>query len=173
MEFSVSGLLQEPTGARRRYEIDEEIAGIDRNEVKVLAPIVGSITFTHSVQGILVTGELQTQIEAICTRCLSPYALDVVIELEEEFVPSVDIHTGASLPIPSGADPALLINAHHILDLTEVIRQHLVLFQTTCGPCRPDCAGLCPQCGHNLNEGPCDCSTTEIVSPFAVLQELL
>jgi uncharacterized protein len=38
--------------------------------------------------------------------------------------------------------------------------------------CRPDCAGLCPQCGQNLNEGTCDCAKDDIDPRFEVLRRL-
>jgi uncharacterized protein len=39
--------------------------------------------------------------------------------------------------------------------------------------CRPDCRGLCIECGKNLNEGPCDCVVESIDSRLAELKELL
>ena len=93
--------------------------------------------------------------------------------LEEEFVPSVDIWVGASLPISEQVDPGLIIDEHHVLDLSEVVRQYLVIAQTTCPSCRPDCAGLCSQCGQNLNLGQCSCSEVTLDPRLAVLKELL
>ena len=173
MRLNVSDLLRAPTGTQRRYQIDQPIEGIDPEEVRILSPAVGTIVATRTVAGVLITGELRTSIDASCSRCLCPYEASAIIELEEEFVPSVDVHTGASLPITPGTDPCLLIGGQHILDLTEVLRQSLVLCATAVGPCRPDCAGLCLTCGQNLNETNCDCSVPEASSPFSLLKDLL
>jgi len=151
MRFNVAQILKATAGASRRYELDEDISGID-DDLQILSSLSGRVVFTHTLDGILVTGRLSTVLQVACPpRCLEPYPLDVEIDLEEEFVPSVDIWVGASLPISEQVDPGLVIGEHHVLDLSEVVRQYLVIAQTTSPPCRSDCAGLCSQCGQNLN----------------------
>jgi uncharacterized protein len=60
-----------------------------------------------------------------------------------------------------------------VLDLTEVVRQAIFLAIPMSPVCRADCAGLCPQCGQNLNEGQCHC-VSEVVDPrLEVLKQLL
>jgi len=172
MRFNVAQILKATVGASRRNELDEDISKID-DDLQILSSLVGYVLFTHTVDGVLVTGSLSTVLQVACPRCLELYPLDVEIELEEEFVPSVDIRVGASLPISGQVDPALVIDEHHVLDLSEVVRQYLVIAQTTCGPCRPDCAGLCSLCGQNLNLGQCNCSEVALDPRLAVLKELL
>jgi uncharacterized protein len=43
-----------------------------------------------------------------------------------------------------------------------VLRQALLLSLPMQPLCKPDCAGLCPICGQDLNQGPCDCVSVEI-----------
>jgi uncharacterized protein len=43
------------------------------------------------------------------------------------------------------------------LDLTEALREEVFLAVPAFVECRPDCKGLCPRCGANLNDGPCGC----------------
>jgi len=59
------------------------------------------------------------------------------------------------------------------VDLTEEIRQCLLLELPMKPLCRTDCKGLCPQCGHNRNEGPCSCRTEEPEDPWEKLRSLL
>ncbi|MBO7238197.1 MAG: DUF177 domain-containing protein [Elusimicrobiaceae bacterium] len=56
-----------------------------------------------------------------------------------------------------------------IIDIMSIVRQTLALTEDIQFLCDPQCKGLCPQCGKNLNEGPCKCKP-EILSPFAVLK---
>lgn len=56
-----------------------------------------------------------------------------------------------------------------IIDIMSFVRQTLALTEDIQFLCSTDCKGLCPQCGKNLNEGPCNCKP-EILSPFAVLK---
>ena len=172
MRFNVAQILKATTGASRRYELDEDISRID-DDLQILSSLVGSVVFTQTVDGILVTGRLRTVLRVDCPRCLDSYPLNAEIDLEEEFVPSVDILVGASLPISEQVDPGLVINEHHVLDLSEVVRQYLVIVQTTCPPCRTDCAGLCSLCGQNQNLEQCSCSEVTLDPRLAMLKELL
>ena len=107
-------------------------------------------------QGILIRGVLDTAIDATCSRCLSSFSWPLTLDIEEEYFPTTDVISGAPLPLPE--EPGCFtIDEHYVLDLTEAIHQHLLLAIPMKQLCREDCAGLCPNCGHNLNQGPCDC----------------
>ena len=58
------------------------------------------------------------------------------------------------------------------VDLEEVVRTVFVLNLDSKMLCKPDCKGLCCQCGKNLNDGPCDCQK-EPDPRFAALRQLL
>jgi uncharacterized protein len=70
-------------------------------------------------------------------------------------------------------EEAFSIDRNHIVDLSELIRQTLLVNLPLQPLCRAECAGLCPQCGKNLNEGPCDCPTETVDPRFAALESLL
>jgi uncharacterized protein len=126
----------------------------------------------RTLEGILATGWLETTLGLVCDRCLSPYTQKVEIELEDEFKPSIDIVSGASLPVLP-EDEGNLIDDHHILDLHEVVRQRLLISQPPHALCKADCQGLCATCGKNLNEGACDCDSDELDPRWASLRALL
>ena len=107
-------------------------------------------------RGILAKGTLYTELETACSRCLGLFSCPLTLNIEEEYFPTIDIVTGASLPSPE--EPGCFtIDEHNTLDLTETIRQYALLATPMKPLCREDCAGLCPSCGHNLNDGPCNC----------------
>ena len=172
MKFNVAQLLKDSPGASLGYDLDEDITWID-DDLEILAPLVGRIILTRTVSGVLVTGQARTTMRLACPRCLELYERKVSFEFEEEFVSAVDIRTGASIPIPEDADRGMVIDESHVLDLAEPVRQYLVIAQTTCPPCRASCAGLCPECGQNLNLGQCQCSETVTDERFAALKTLL
>lgn len=172
MQFNVAQLLKEPTGGTRKYELDEPLDDLDPQLV-IQAPITGRVKFTKIPQGILATGQLDTVVEMNCNRCLEPFDVPVSFELEEQFRPKIDLQTGAVLPQEEDADEATQISEQNILDLSEVVRQALLLAMPTAAVCRDDCAGLCPHCGKNLNEGPCDCVDDTLDPRWASLRDLL
>ncbi len=107
-------------------------------------------------RSILVKGRLHTKSELDCSRCLSLFSCPLTLNIEEEYFPTMDIITGAPVPLPD--EPGCFtIDEHNILDLTEAIRQYMLLAIPMKPLCREDCAGLCPACGVNLNQAPCNC----------------
>jgi uncharacterized protein len=77
------------------------------------------------------------------------------------------------MKLPPPDDPgSFTIDEHHILDLTEAIRQYIVTAMPMKSLCREDCAGLCPTCGKDLNQGKCGCKQEELDPRWAELLKL-
>lgn len=172
MRYNVAQLLKAPSGQSRQYTLQEDISHLDPDIVP-LTLLAGDIQFLRSADGIFVFGTLHTSLELVCVRCLTSFAWPLEFTLEEEFRPTIDIYTGAALPLPLDDEVATQIDAHHEIDLAEVIRQNLLLAIPLQPLCRSQCAGLCPSCGKNWNEGPCKCHTIEIDPRLKKLQALL
>lgn len=168
LQFNVAQLLKQATGSRRLYDVVAEWSATG-DGLRVAAPLRGYVRFLRIGNGVLVTGQLETVVQLTCSRCLSEYLLPLHLDLEEEFRPTIDIVTGAWLEQEPDQDQANLIDQHHTLDLTEVIRQDIWLNLPPSPVCRPDCQGLCPQCGQNRNEGSCTCPTEAIDPRWASL----
>jgi uncharacterized protein len=172
LQFNVAQLLKETTGAVRNYEIEAEVGNEFDEELKLVSPLTGQVRLLRTGPNILVTGSLEATIEKICGRCLTSFTAPVIIELEEEFYPTLDIITGSPIAQSSEVEEADLIDEQHILDLSEVVRQEFLVKSDTLFYCRPDCKGLCPQCGQDLNLGPCNCEDEVIDPRWAGLQGL-
>ena len=158
MQFNVAQLLKEPTGATRRYELNEKLDGLDP-ELKFLGPLVGAVTLLRTNSGILVTGELSTAVQVTCRRCLEPIAQEVRFQLEESFRPLLEVVTGRYIPPEEFEgeeddleDAALIINERHILDLSEVVRQAIWLAMPMYPGCNWAGAGECPNLSRRLQE---------------------
>ena len=169
MQINVSQLLQEPVGSTREYEIKEaaEIIG-DGQEYN----IQGKCHLLRTHHNILVKCALNTEVELTCSRCLSWFRHPLKIKFEEEFVPTVDINSGALLPSPEEVS-AFTIDELHTIDLMEAVRQYSLMAIPMKALCDEDCAGLCQKCGHNLNQGQCDCPAEYIDPRWSELTKLL
>jgi uncharacterized protein len=133
---------------------------------------MGTVSFLRTDRSILVSVCLSVISTDQCSRCLEPLRTSYSIDFQEEFGPTVDIDTGLRLAPP---DDMFEIDERQTLDLNEAIRQYRLAWQSMKPLCRPDCKGLCPECGANLNLGPCACSvSSEETSPpgLAALQEI-
>ena len=172
LAHNVAELLKSPLGAAREVVVDEPRPRFGP-ELRVTRPVQGTARLLRTQHGVLVRAHLATAVELDCSRCLEPVEREVAIDVEEEFRPSVHILTGA--PLEAADDAALQIDEHHVLDLTEAVRQYVSTALPLQPLCASTCRGLCTTCGKNLNEGPCDCGPEPAApaGPFAALAELL
>jgi len=150
MQINVSQQLKAPIGSIRSYQVSEVVDIGDGSVVQ------GEVRLMRTNRGILAKATLHTEVKATCSRCLSPFNCPLSLNIEEEYFPTTDVVSGTSIPLPE--EPSCFtIDEHHTLDLTEAIRQYVLLATPMKPLCREDCAGLCPHCGHNLNQVPCGC----------------
>lgn len=151
MRINVSQLLKSPIGSVRNYEVREvvSIAGGD-------SMVEGKVMLVRTDRGILAEATLHTEVEVTCSRCLSLFNCPLTLNIEEEYFPITDAASDISLSLP-GEPGCFTIDEYHVLDLTEAIRQYVLLAIPMKPLCRENCAGLCSTCGHNLNQGPCGC----------------
>jgi len=166
MPINVSQQLKAPVGSIRNYDVDETIyiAGSTSR-------VQGKVELTRTNRSILVKGRLHTEVEVSCSRCLSLFRYPRVLNIEEEYFPITDVVSGASLPLPD--EPGCFtIDEHHLLDLTEAVQQYALLAIPMKPLCRQDCAGLCSNCGHNLNQEPCHCLSQQSDSSWSELNKL-
>ena len=166
MRINVSQQLKASMGSIREYEVSEIV-----NLVSGQSMVQGEVGLMRTDRGILARGTLHTDVEVTCSRCLSLFSCPLILNIEEEYFPIADVASGASLLV-SEEPGCFTIDEYHVIDLTEVIRQCALLTIPMKPLCRGDCAGLCPDCGHNLNQGPCHCSPQETEHCWSELSKL-
>ena len=152
LTYNVAALLRSAPGAARTHHVSLPTLEI-ADDVRLAAPVEGDIWLSRTGRSILARGRFQTALVEPCARCLVDTAASVDAEFEEEALPSIDIDTG--LPVDTSDEPdALRLDDHHELDLTETVREAISLAEPLVPLCRPDCRGLCLECGADLNADP-------------------
>ena len=173
MIYNVAQLLKAPVGTVQHVDLDDaDELELRDGEATLAGPVTGEVRLHRTNQGIYVDGTARVPVELQCTRCLKTYTTTVTFPLREQFYPTIDVISGLPVAVPDD-ELAFTIDRNHLLDLREAIRQNLVLALPMKTLCREDCKGLCPQCGHDLNDGPCACEPDTVDDRFSVLQELL
>jgi uncharacterized protein len=99
---------------------------------------------TRTPQGILVQVKMQAEFTLECARCLTDYPQVLNIEFTELYAFSQRFVTESGLLMPESGR----------IDLEPLVREYMLLEIPINPQCRPDCAGLCPFCGENLNDDP-------------------
>ena len=113
--------------------------------------------------GIVVTGAVGTAWEGECRRCLQTARGNVRAEVREIYRPHPPGEPADEETYPLGADH---------LDLRPLARDAILLALPVAPLCRPDCAGLCPSCGADLNVDRCDCPPARSDLRWAALDAL-
>ncbi|HEY8731238.1 MAG TPA: DUF177 domain-containing protein [Candidatus Limnocylindria bacterium] len=156
MLINVAPLLKQPLGTR--VDIDIAEAPIDprgENAGLLDASIVdvdALIHATHTNPGAYFEGSADAHIAAQCARCLTPIDAPVHAEFAEQYYATLPVETGVALVEPPF--DAKTIDSDFRVDLTDLLREELILVTPVAALCRPDCAGLCLVCGDDLNERP-------------------
>lgn len=127
------------------------------------------------IQGVLVVDNLDSRfllngtIEAMgpvcCGRCLEDFELSWDVPVEIMVLRDLDTDEGEG-------DSLVIRQTTGEVDLTEALRESLILAFPAAAVCRPDCQGICAQCGKDLNTGSCGCAQEEVDPRWAGLDAL-
>ena len=158
---NVAGLLREPPGTVRAVALEVPATGFDPS-LPLAGPVRGVVRLQRTNRGLLVSGPITTSVWRTCVRCLDDFVADTAITINEEFLPSVDVGSGAPLPVDATDADVRRIDAHHELDLGPIVGEELVMAEPMHAVCRPDCPGLCPGCGRHLDVGRCECDVASL-----------
>ena len=141
-------------------------------------------TLMYAEGTINLRGVATAKVVSRCYRCLEDAECEVVAELDDAFVREAS---------PANSDlytfEATSGSGAYSISLEEPVRSALILELPMRILCSEDCKGLCTQCGHNLNEGPCSChkgagyasdnedvgsaEVPEVISPFSALKTIV
>ena len=166
MKIDLSDIAGTP-GARGRYSISERLDSTEG--FAGVGPVTGEITVENTGSLLLVRGRLQARVRCSCKRCLSEFDRALAVEVEEEFATE---STDRDIETVDRDEPEAAAISHYVLDVSDLVRQQIAVSAPMAPICRSDCRGLCPQCGRNLNEGPCDCGPQLSNSRWEKLRDL-
>lgn len=141
-------------GERYRGELPKEILEMGDSELVAPAGGVGYDLFVQLLGSeLLVRGRLWLRLRCVCVRCAAEFESGAA---DDEFTASVEI--------PDGTD---------FLDLTEEVREAIILTLPGYPVCREDCKGLCVTCGADLNKVTCSCGKAGREGRWSALDTLM
>ncbi|HEY8464678.1 MAG TPA: DUF177 domain-containing protein [Bacillota bacterium] len=124
------------------------------------AKVEGKVTNTG--KGFLVEAKVQFNYQASCSRCLTEFTADCCFEVKEEFVKG-----------DHASDETVYGFSGDSIDLTECLRDQIILALPMKFLCTPECKGICPECGKNLNLEVCHCRSEQTNHQFEILKNFL
>ena len=131
MKIQVSRVSEE--GRRERATYDPASLDMDRDDIHLAEPFEVDAFVTKMDEELVVTADIRCPLRLSCARCL------------EEFTSAVQ----------ANAIFTYQVRPADVVDITDDIRQEIILGYPVIPICRPDCRGLCRVCGQNLNIAAC------------------
>jgi len=144
-----------------------ERLGLDTIAVSGGEPVELDLRLESVTEGVYVSGTVSATLTGECSRCLDELTDEVTVEIGELFAypDSVTDETTESDELPRVVDD-------HI-DVEQTVRDAVVLALPLAPLCRPDCPGLCPECGEKRADLPPDHGHETLDPRWAALRERL
>lgn len=142
-----------PEGAMETGEDPADVLELEHEHgIRAAGPVRYALRLQLVSHELVARGKVEAKVEAQCARCVRWFAQDVV---EPDFCEAVAV-------------PDLDAS----VDLTPLLREAILLALSAHPVCRPECKGLCPRCGADLNEGPCRCPPVADVHGWSALDDI-
>jgi len=149
----------------RSLEASPEEIGLDNRFSKTIHL---EATLEKTSRQLFLQVELKTGGVFACDRCLDEVEKEIVTTYHMMYLTDDQGAIGKDVEEVQVISP----DANHI-DLNEDVRQFAILALPQKMLCRENCAGLCANCGTNLNRATCDCRKEEVDARWAGLKGFL
>jgi uncharacterized protein len=160
--------LEEQSGRfAHTYRADELV--LDDEHVRLVEPpqITGRIR--RSGHEVRLEGQITARAEVDCDRCLKQVTVPIETSFDVTYVPASDYVERDAAELQE-EDLGVSVYEDEVIDMDELVREQVLLTLPTRALCTEDCKGLCPVCGTNRNESPCECEPKEVDPRWGALK---
>jgi uncharacterized protein len=144
LRINVGFLRHQSIGHSRDILFDVPLIQVEPDED--ILDLKGKARLSRTPQGLLLEGEFSGKMRADCVRCLAEFLQPLKTSFSELYAFDKKSVTESELIIPDDAN----------IDLGPLVREYLLIEMPINPLCRPDCKGLCPICGEDLNLTTCE-----------------
>ncbi len=149
---------------------------IDSDECEFLSPITAALRAQQIGVMVEIAGHIATRARLTCGRCLqgfeTPLKSSFTLTYTQAEPDPEQSATGQQERELTAEDIGLIHYQGEEINLKNEIQEQVVLAFPLRVLCRPDCRGLCSQCGADLNTEDCNCDPSPPAGKFAVLKNL-
>jgi uncharacterized protein len=146
-------------GARTfKFSMDRDCwrpKGVNERVMDLNSPLIVNARIFRTGDKYVLDGDLEGSIQVMCDRCLEYYQRDVRTDFRLFLVRSPDREKAEIELLEEDMEVDFIRDEE--IDLDEIIQEQLYLSLPIKSLCMEECLGLCPICGHNLNNGACQC----------------
>lgn len=162
LRLNARELLRQP-GLQKALDVSLSAADLGVDDERITGDVTVDLLATSNIDGVVVDGTITMPWRAPCRRCLAEVVGTARIDVDEVYQDPSDVSVADDDAFPIEGDQ---------IDLVPAVREALLLELPDDVLCRDDCAGICPVCGIDRNQGTCDCDTTVRDERWAALADL-
>jgi len=147
---------------RLSFELDIEELGGTSHEVsenpsfrELVGPIGVKLSIIRTGSKLMVSGRIAFTADLQCALCGKGFRRSFSEQLASEFIEEGD--AAAANKELDWEDLNQDLVQGNVLNLIGLVHDAIHLAIPIAPKCRPDCKGVCPVCGADLNEGTCRC----------------
>ena len=144
---------------------------VEDSDLRLIGPAEISGRIRRKGDEVELVGQLQTKFETVCARCLKPVTIPLAAHFDERFATAVSWGAEEQHELAS-EDLNLSVFDGEAIDLSQLVREQLLLAKPAQVLCREDCQGLCPVCGADMNINACECEAQQVDSRWEKLKDL-
>jgi uncharacterized protein len=143
----------------------------DPFQMQLVRPLNVDLEIQKRSDHIRVQGRLAGTLQVACHRCLNSFAWTLNEPVEVFLVPEDQMSEAEELELES-RDLEYEFFDGAVIEIDQLVAEQIFLALPVKLLCSDECLGLCPRCGANLNEAPCDCEKRSGDAPFSALKAL-
>jgi DUF177 domain-containing protein len=137
----------------------------DHPECPLVRDIEVAGTLRKNGVDVYLSGEIQTELSVICTRCLEPFQFPIQCKVTAHYAPRSEPDKEHAEVELDDSEIDIEYYDEDRVDITQSVCDQILLEVPQICLCKKDCKGLCPDCGKNLNLGPCGCGNESSIDP--------
>ena len=156
--------LRRTIGGTEKYTASEVFPPIriGADTYAFISPVEVRVAIANAGKSLLVKGNINCEIEAVCSKCLKNFPYKLSFDFEDEFIPAENA---------LNQDDEAFIFEKDEFSIDERIQEHILLHLPMRLVCSDTCEGLCPKCGTDRNINSCRCVDGDIDPRLQILSE--
>jgi len=168
--FVVETFSIPPEGLSRGFVTTGTDLGIAPTELAVVPPVQVECQFYKVNHEVVVQGRLRSALHLTCSRCAEDFEQPICVALDAIYLPMDEVTSTRAKELEEG-EVDVYPYTDPVIELTQMVRDKLLLSMPLQPHCTIGCKGLCPSCGVNRNVVSCQCGEERLGSPFEALKE--
>lgn len=164
IKINVAEIKKHLTGSKT-FQLNVEPAELDITAADLV--LTGKVRIEGTLSNVgdvlLLEAQLTAVVQRTCSRCLQEFTAETSAFVVEKYYPVGSV----------GVESDAYVCNTDIVDITEPLRESLLLAEPLRVLCKEDCLGICPVCGADRNVRPCGCDTGTIDPRLAALKQFI